>query len=491
MNPMPGMPRPNPSLTARRTARLLACGTLLAALALALALATPAAASVLRLHGTTATAPVWSGSEAVVLLESGSGYALRTLDPADGTASSTVRIRHSYDRSQLAASGSLIAVGGVDEECACKYLAYWVTADDVLATHPGGVPVCSASRCGDGSACLRPPAAPLVSGTTLVYESCRATGEPFSAIEDGSGGVPSELDQIAFPQSLAGEWLIGLAPGALDPPPAVRQPQLIERNLTTGAEPLRISLPQVTQAPQLWGGGEYPALAGVEEDGAVAYLLDSNGHNQLWTASPAAPTPRLLGRSAVGTEPREAPLGGPSLKVSAGRVASLAASDTVTVVTLAGTSLGSVRVRSLDGFDFDGAHVLLTATPCSESFLETWAPGEATPVLPGGRCPTPRIGRVSFVPRSIRVRLACPVQPPLGCTETNVTALAGAEGSVFSLESPPREMLPGAGRTVAIALGRREARWLARHRGAAVTITVGAELGEPGTYRRRVRVRVP
>jgi hypothetical protein len=493
MIPMLGMRGRRPRVPAGRRARLIALAPLLAALSCVpgLATAAPAPASVLRLHGTAATAPVWSGSRALVLMESGSGYALRTLDPADGSSGNTVRVPHRYNRVGLAASGSLVAIGGVDEECDCKYLEYWVTADNVLAAPPGAVPVCTPSRCVGGGACFRPPAAPLVSGSTLVFESCQASGQSFSAIEDGSGGAPSELGQIAFPQSLAGEWLVGLAPGALDPPLGAGQPELIERNLATGAEPLRIALPPVMQAPQFFGGGEYPALAGVEEDGTIAYVLDSDGHNELWTASAGTPAPRLLGHSPIGTEPREAPPGGPSLVVKDGRVASFQGSGTVTVGTLAGAPLGSVRARSLDGFDFDGTRVLLAATPCSESFLATWAPGEAAPVLPGGRCPAPRIGRVRFAPRSIRVALSCPAQPPLGCIDTNVTVLAGVEGSAFELESSPREMLPAAGRTVAIALGRGEKRWLEHHRGAELTITVGAEIGEPGTYRRRARVRIP
>lgn len=470
---------------------MLAAVAALLPCACGLATPAPASASVVRLHGTAATAPVWSGSQALVLLQSGSGYALRTLDPADGATLDTLRVPRRYDSVQLAASGSLVAVGGVDEECFCKYLDYRVTAVDVLAAAPGVIPVCSPSRCVGGEACIRPPAAPLVSGSTLVYESCRATGQSLSAIERGAGGPPGELGQIAFPQSLAGEWLVGLAPGALDPPLGAPPPELIERNLATGAEPLRIALPPVSQPPQFFGGGEYPAIAGVEEDGTVAYLLDASGQNQLWTASPGTPTPRLLGRSAIGTEPREAPPGGPRLAVRDGRVASYQGSGTVTVQTLAGTPLGSVRARALDGFDFDGARVLLAATPCSESFLETWAPGEAAPLLPGGRCPAPRIGRVRFAPHSIRVKLYCPAQPPLGCLETNVSVLAGQEGQAFELESSPRAMLPAAGRTVAIGLGRGEKRWLEGHRGAAVTVTVGAEIGEPGTYRRRVRVRVP
>ncbi len=485
---MLGFPQKKPRHS-RWAARLTAIGALLATLGSVTASA-PASADILRLHGTAASAPVWAGSQALVLLESGSGYELRTLDPHGGPGGAAVEVPHRYDEVALAGSASLVAIGGVSEECDCKYLDYRVTQDQVLAAGAGAVPVCSASRCVTGSTCLLPPAGPLVSGSTLVFESCQATGEPFSAVEDGSGGAPSALAQIAFPQSLAGEWLVGLGPGTYFLPNGA-QPELVERNLVTGAEPLRIPLPRVEQAPQFFGGGEYAALAGVEEDGAIAYLLPGHGHPQLWTASPAAPTPRLIGSSAIGTAPREAPPGGPSLVVRQGRVARLAGSDTVNVETLAGAPLGSVRTRALEGFDFDGTHLLLLETPCSESFLETWAPGEAAPVLPRGRCPAPRIEGTRFAVHSIRVKLACPTQPPLGCLATNVTVAAGHEGSVFELESVPRAMLPGARRTVAIGLTREEHSWIAHHRGAVVTIAVGAEVGEPSSYRRRALVRVP
>ena len=455
-----------------------------------LAPAAPAAASVLRLRGTAATASVWSGPDAVVLLESRPGYTLRTLDPLTGSNVGSVHVPRRYDEVELAASPSLVAIGGVDEDCFCKDVDYWVTADDVLAASPGGVPACSPGRCGSGAACLRPPATPLVSGPTLVHESCLAEGGALSVIEDGSGGSPVDLNQVAYPQSLAGRWLVGLAPGAfglLEAPP----PVLVERDLATGAEPLRIALPWVHNPPQLSGGGEYPALAAVQEDGTIAYLLDKEGHNQLWTASPAAATPRLLASPGIGTDLEEAPASGRSLQLADRHVGIFVGHDTVAVETLDGASLGSVRTRALDGFAFDGTRVLLTATPCVESFLETWTPGEAAPVLPGGRCPAPRIGRVRFSGHRVRVGLDCPAQPPLGCTATNVSVLAGPEGSAFELESAPHPMAPGAASTITIALGRREARWLARHHGASVSVTVGAEVGERGTFRRRVRVRVP
>jgi hypothetical protein len=457
------------------------------------AAATNAAAGTVRLHGTIAAAPVLVGAQAVLLLDSADGYTLRTVDPQSAVLAASVNVPRHYERARLAASQSLVAVQGTDTECpeGCKY-------DDLLAAAPAATLLCIAQTfahdCGThAQVCPEVVQAPLIYATTLVYESCtvdresgEATKEPLSAISSGPGAPTSPLPAIAYPEALADEWLVGLAPGwngyAVNGHPLYEAPVLVEHNLLTGAEPLRLALPTPQPLPALYGGGEYPAIASVQKDGRVVYVTGAKDKRRLWTASPTEPAARALGRPAGGAGLSELLPRGVSLIVRSDRIAQSDAHDGVVVKDLNGVSLGAVHTRGLEGFDFDGTRVLLASTPCSESFLTTWALGEAAPPVPAGRCPAPEITHVSFRAHSIRVTLACPSSSVLGCPA------AGVEPTSFGPSSEFVELLPGARRTVSISLGRFARRFLIRHRHKRITLAVESFEKAP---RRTLRVRVP
>jgi hypothetical protein len=473
---------------------------LVAALAMVADAATNAAAGTVRLNATVAAAPVWVGSQALLLVESEHEYTLRTVDPESATVAASVTVPRHYERARLAASQSLVAVQGTDTECSqgCKYENPYYTADDLLAAAPGATPRCIAQTFGrdcraDAQVCPEVVQAPLVSATTLIYEACtvnrefgEATEEPVSAISTGPGGPIRRLTAIAYPEALAGEWLIGLAPGWKGYGVKGRQPYeaplLVEQNLLTGAEPLHLELPRPSVPPELYGDGEYPAIASVQEDGQVAWVTGAKDKRRLWTASPIEPTARALGRPAGGAELSELMPRGVSLIMRSGRIAQYDAHDGILVKGLDGVSLGAVHARGLEGFDFDGTRVLLASTPCSESFLTTWTVGEGQPAVPAGRCSAPDITHVSFGTHSVRVALACPSSSVLGCPPASV------EVTTFGHSSKFVELLPGARRTVSLALGRYARRFVMRHPRKRVTLTVNS-LGRAPP--RTVRVRVP
>jgi hypothetical protein len=459
---------------------------------------TNASAATVRLHATIAAAPVWLGSQALSLIESEHGSSLRTVQPTSAAVSASVEVGARYDQPRIAASQSLIALQGVDTECAegCKSENPSITADDLLAAAPGATRCIAAfltrRGCGAGAkVCPEVIQAPLVSATTLVYESCATefgapTEEPFSAISTGPGAPIRRLAAIAYPEALAGEWLVGLAPGwqgyGVKGERPHGPPVLVEHNLATGAEPLRLAL-SLTSVPRLFGEGEYPAIASVQEDGRVVYVTGTADKRELWTASPDQPTPRALGRAASGASVSELSRRGPSLIVRDGRIAEYDGHAGVVVKDLDGVSLGSVHLRRLDGFDFDGAQVLLANTPCSESFLTTWAVGEPAPPAPSGRCRLPNIANVRFDRSRIRVALACPSGSELGCPAASVQL--GRDGPPSSFV----ELLPGARRTVSISLGLFARRVLVRRRHRRVTLYVNSIFQQ--APQRAVRVRVP
>jgi hypothetical protein len=158
-------------------------------------------------------------------------------------------------------------------------------------------------------------------------------------------------------------------------------------------------------------------------------------------------------------------------------------SQEIVLEDLSGQPLGEMLGRSLIGFDFDGTRIVAASRPCVESFLETWAPGEAAPGIPAGRCPSAAIAHLSMTHRSVHVVLACPRSPALGCPHMSATA----EGGDFQVRSRFLSLLPGERHTFVLTVGPRGRRWLAHHRGTRVTVAAdGGEVPSP-----RVTIKAP
>ncbi|HTZ85419.1 MAG TPA: hypothetical protein VMB05_02015, partial [Solirubrobacteraceae bacterium] len=375
---------------APRTSLLLAT-----ALIVACGVAAPALAGITRLHGTIEGGPAFAGTQALGAFEAPGGFSVRTIYPRLDASPPTHVATRPDGQLQLAASSSLLALQRVRIGCpgepGCKYESYELESDDLFVSAPPGAPFsCVVSLAASGCTRQRAPCRlsvdVLVAQTRLALQSC--VGELSSSSEpqpesaeagtlmiDESANPPSEqlLPQIVLPQAMAGPWLVGLAPNweSLGPPPLWLPsdgpaPVLVERNLLTGAEPLRIALPRIRNAPSLLNPGSYPATAAVQEDGTVAYLLPAGDHSTLWTASPTEPAPREIGAVAVDPEQRGDTLSVDEPILREGRLA-IDTGTQVIIEALDGKQVTAVHGLPLGGIDFDGQHLLAAATPCTES----------------------------------------------------------------------------------------------------------------------------
>jgi hypothetical protein len=495
------------------------------ALALLATSATPAApaATVVRLHGTVAGAPVWWDGHALVAARSRRGYVVQEVDPTSSQRTPVAVVATAAYNSavRLAASPSLIAFAGVSTGCpreggGCRYYDYEVERQDVYAGPPGGplhcVSTLAARGCPGRAQCPQP--APMAgSSAGIVFQTCRNPAREEAVLLGAPAvapGLVQALPSIALPVAASGPWLVGLAPGwaeELSPegePLRPARPVLIERNLLTGAEPLQIALPEGRYAPSAESPGFEPVVA-VQEDGQLVYATATGGATTLWTASPAAPTPRSVATIPLVVEltPGRGRPEGKQLVLAGDRVAFRGPEPgprrfpAITVEALSGTVLGSLPEPGLEGFDFDGRQVVATSTPCEETFLETWEPGEPAPELGAHGCPLPTISRrVTLTRRAITVTVSCPAEPPLGCAGVWVEATAGLnrhrEPSMYA-ESLDQEISPGASRRIALPLGSSDRRWLARHRHArvALRVLVGGSAEESTTNERTIVVRLP
>jgi hypothetical protein len=204
----------------------------------------------------------------------------------------------------------------------------------------------------------------------------------------------------------------------------------------------------------------------------------------LYTASPAEPTPRSLGPldaelrgrclperhieidgNVIAVE-RQAPLppgyGGPPRRQ-------------VELLSLTGSRVGAIDVSEVEAESFTFAHGELAAavTPCVESVLVTTREGEPAVKAPPSQCARPRLERLSHAGREVQVTLACPASPPVGCVDASaIVQLPHVRGRNSSTETDSRWMLPGERAVVSARLSPAQGRWMNRHRGAKVRVSV-------------------
>lgn len=467
----------------------------------------PAEAAVFRLHGTVATAPAWLGADAVVLLDAGREYRLVSVDISTGTRVSVGTIPRRYGYVELATAGPLVAMQGFEVGCPaegerCKYKDYEVEADDVLAGSANANLQClagfRAGACGQRSYC-QAFAPVLASGTSVAFHLCDASGQEQTIVANLSKPTVrvQPVESIALPLAMAGQWLVGLAPG-WDNTQTGRTLVLVEQNLMSGANSMRVPLPQADYAPELDDEGQILPVAAVQEDGEVMYLTHIQedigphryieDHFTLWHVSPSEPSPRAVATPPVDPEGRSpSELSGHQMTLADGQLA-LAEREpapvydpAIAVLQTDGTLLGRFADAALNGFDYNGATVLAAVTPCTESFLETWSPGSPAPSHPTPPCPAPHISHhVRLVRGRLQVAVNCPAEPPVGCAGVTMlfSSRRGREGGVEA-ETGSFDMLPGTIRTVAATLSRAERLWLARHPRALLKIEAKAIGGRP------------
>jgi hypothetical protein len=468
--------------------RALATAIPVALLACAAFSGSAEASTVVRLHATAVTAPAWEGQRALVLVNGDGGYALREVNPASGATIGSTRVGRRYGQTLLAASSSLTALEGVETRCVddCRYRNGFISADDLRVGPSGSTLACIAAlhpverQCGPTRICTHPIERPLVSGPVLVEVGCTPSGEGIATLSDGKN-VTGTVPEISFPEALAGPWLVGLGPnwqqdlGPHREPPR-NPPELVERNLLTGAEPVKLVLPEPKEKSENpFEGGELPAIATVSEDGRVDYLLPGEvpSSRTLWTISPTEPTPRAIGPALIGAGFPESDYRMTQLIARGSLLAEEGNEGTLQVTNLTtGAVLGSIKPHAREGFDFDGTRLLFVHHPCSETFLATWAPGEPEPSLPNGGCTADRIVHANVGGKRISVTLACPSDSLLGCPTTWVQIHS------IRADSSSITLVPGASHRFTIVPSRYGRRWLSKHHRDALKISTGTLQGE-------------
>jgi hypothetical protein len=418
---------------------------------------TLALASVARLRGTVAGPPAWAGSQALVAVDVGKSTVAELIEPQTGESrqlsAPTERLREERALS--------VGMGVVFERIAkdyggTKYEAANIGEHELLFEQPASPLRCLArlfrSGCALPNLCVF--GSTVVSGTLLAYPSCEsgAIKETGTVSFNLASSQMQLVPQIALPLSLAGPWLVGLAPG-WDPNQTADEkaaPVLVERNLLTGSEPVRLPLaPWSHDASDQ--GEALRTVAAVEESGTIVYALAAGQDTALWTASPSQPIPRriLTIHASLGWL-KELRL---PLVLREGRIAFPDAEGheygprEIAVATLAGVRLGSLRVLAQDGFDYNGTHVLASIDPCGKSFLLSWAPGESHPIVPGGGCGTARLARLRLTSGRLVFDLRCP-EASAGCETGQIIV----RGGPISITEEGEQLMPDEGEHLALPL---------------------------------------
>lgn len=159
-------------------------------------------------------------------------------------------------------------------------------------------------------------------------------------------------------------------------------------------------------------------------------------------------------------------------------------------VNLAGQKLGRFEIgeNAVEPFDFNGSELAAIATPCVESFLIAWGPGQPQPPRPfTGVCPTARLVRIALGRQGLAATVKCPASPPVGCLATTVTVGIHLRDRTISSRGEANDMFPGQRATVRVPLGARVRRWLRQHRTQSVAVQITSGYGE--TLRLRTRLR--
>jgi hypothetical protein len=433
-----------------------------------------ASASVLRLRGTTVGSPAWSGSQALVAIASGNGTAIELIEPPTGGTRQIAALPSRYAEARGMALGSDFALELIAPNYGgSKYEPPNIGDHELLLGQAAGPWSCLArlfsTACALPRLCVFGRA--VASGPLLAYPSCEngqweEAGD--TVVFDSPLSQTQVVSQVALPLSLAGPWLVGLAPG-WDPnqmPDHKAAPVLVERNLVTGSEPVRIPLAPWSH-PASEAREALRTVAVVEEDGTMVYALATGQNTALWTASPSQPTPRqfLTIHASVGwLKEIQQPLALHDARIAFPDAERLYGPREIAIATLAGRRLGSLRVLAQDGWDYNGAQLLASSAPCGDSFLLVWAPGEPQPAVPSYGCSTTRIAHLRVTSRRILFELRCPEGP--GCETGKITVTGGP----ISISEDGEQVMPNESQRLELTLSSSQRRWLRRHPRAKLSI---------------------
>lgn len=446
---------------------------------------TPASAAVLPVRGTVVGPPAWAGSQALSTINAGKHKAVQLIDAQTDESLAVAVLTRDYAKTRVLALGGGFVIEAISPNYGgTKYEPPNIGEHELLFTQPASPLRCLARLflqhgCALPNLCVF--GSMVASGPLLAYPSCES-GREATVLFNPTSSQTELVPQVALPLSVAEPWLIGLAPGwnPNEAPNRKAAPVLVERNLLTGSEPVKVPLAPWSH-PASEAREALRTVAAVQEDGTIVYALAAGQDTSLWTASPSQPVPRriLTIHLSLGWL-KEISL---PLVLHEGRVAfpdgeRLYGPREVAIATLGGVRLGSLRVLAQEGFDYNGTQLLASSTPCGKSFLLTWAPGERHPVVPGSGCSAARLAHIRFTSGRIRFELRCP-QVGAGC-ETGQIAVTGGP---ISLTEQGEQIMPGDDESLALELPRSGRRWLQRHPDAKLTIEWG--------QRSRRRIAVP
>jgi len=460
-------------------ATAVACAAVFAWLAAFGSVAAPGRASVVRVHGAFVVgAPAWSGPNALVAVGVNGEESVELVDAENGRARELPGLTGAYLKARAVPLGAGFLFEGIKPPSGgSKYEPGRIGEHELLFEQPGSSLSCLARFVREG--CALPNICIFGTATTsselLAYPSCsegiaaRPTG---TVVFDATSSQTQLVPQVTLPLSIAGPWLVGLAPGwnPEQSPTHTATPTLVERNLLTGSEPVRIPL-----APwsHLAADEEQAlrAVAAVQEDGELVYAVEAGSGTALWTASPSQSVPRHVLTIHVGLGwLKELPL---PLALHEGRLAfpddagKEFGPRKVTIATLQGVRLGSLRVLAQDGFDYNGTRLLATSAPCGKVYLLSWAPGEPHPRVPGDGCAAARLTEVRLSAAHITLVLRCPEGDK--CETGEISASAGP----IDLHTEGEQLLYGENETVTLPLSPRDKRWLVRHPHVVLTVRWG------------------
>jgi hypothetical protein len=266
-----------------------------------------------------------------------------------------------------------------------------------------------------------------------------------------------------------GPWAAGVAiSGVASQPPTPVQESLQVVDWRTGTVALTVPLAATDlTAPEA-------TVLTVAPDGTVVYTVSGDSTNTVWTASPAAPTPRAVIEATSAGDVRSAD-GRVAVRTPSVRVPSVAL---VHVYDLDGNLLGTDREPAAsDAWQFNGTQLAYVSRPCAVSRIVVRELDDPPATAPSGPCPAPTIAsaaaeqRVNPVYTRIRLQLTCIDTRAVGCRGI-VRLTASGFGA---LGDAGFTMSPGRRERLWIDVSRKGSVWLAHHSGARV---VARSIGE-------------
>lgn len=402
--------------------------------------------------------PVLAGDSILYARGTEAGISIgRTDDGVTGRSIGTIRDLRGADFRSVAldASEQRVALAEVVRSCDFDCRSSFLVADRVFAGPLEGPPVrvggCGPDAPGCGAACFEYTPEVSVSGTAIAYSDSCAGGRVVVR-DDGGAGPPEErtiaTTQPAGAPRIAGRHVAWFEAGSI-----------VVHDWVAGQEAYRFEARDVGSLD-------------VQEDGKVAY-----------TASAGDGDARVLWASADEPRPHPGPLFQDTsldLQIERDRIAVRARTGTprlatLTVFDLASRELARHReTASLGRWDFDGTRLAWATHPCERAAIVAWDLADARPPgLPAGRCPVPAVTvrSTGVRGRSFGLAMRCPAKPALGCRGSIRLVARSRSGRRYSLGTTPYDIMPRRSSRLKIVLSKAARAFVARHRTVTVTAT--------------------